>query len=81
MTISADDLPPAVRKRLGLTAKNRTRPAPSRAGTGHSTPSPGHCGCGKPFTRYSDWERHSKTVGCRHWRLDMPIPAPAKETP
>jgi hypothetical protein len=75
--IHADELPPEVRKHLGLTAgKGRTRPAPSRAGIGHAHLCPGHCGCGQPFASYSDFEKHAKRAGCRTWRIDLPIPAP-----
>lgn len=35
---------------------------------------PGHCGCGQPFDHYTDWAQHAQTAGCRHWRLDRPIP-------
>jgi len=72
MTVNADDLPPEVRKRLGLTAgKGRTRKAPSRAGVGLSEPCPGHCGCGHPFPTAAKWEAHAKATGCTHWRIDI----------
>lgn len=76
MTVHADDLPPEVRKRLGLPAKGRTRPKPSRAGISDHVLCPGHCGCGAPFDTAADWETHAAQAGCRTWRIDMPIPAP-----
>lgn len=82
MSINADDLPADVRKKLGLAAKTRTRKAPSRAGTGHAEPTPGHCGCGAPFTSYAAWERHAQ-AGCTRWNLDLGDPrrqAEAEET-
>lgn len=79
MSVNADDLPPKIRRRLGLTSKGRTRPAPSRAGTSTNTPCPGHCGCSRPFPSAAAWERHAARTGCTMWKID--IDAILKETP
>lgn len=69
MSVHANDLPPEVRKRLGLEAAKPSKK--SRAGQGLSEPCPGHCGCGQPFPTAAAWERHAKSTGCRHWRIDL----------
>lgn len=71
MSINADDLPPELRRRLGLNPKARTRKAPSRAGTGHAQPTPGHCTCGQPFGSYAAWERHARTTNHTRWNLTL----------
>ena len=71
MTVRAEDLPPEVRKRLGIDAPKATKK--SRAGVGLAEPCPGHCGCGQPFATAAAWELHAKATGCRHWRIDLPI--------
>jgi hypothetical protein len=78
VSINADDLPPDVRRKLGLLGKTRTKPKPSRAGVSESAPCPGHCGCTKPFPSAAAWERHARQTGCTHWRIDLDA---LKETP
>jgi hypothetical protein len=75
VTINADDLPPAVRKRLGLAGKGRSKPKPSSAGVGLSMPCAGHCGCGEAFPTALAWEKHANVTGCRVWSIDLPGPA------
>jgi hypothetical protein len=70
MTVRAEDLPPEVRKRLGLEDQSKASKK-SRAGVGLSAPCPGHCGCGCPFPTAAAWERHARKTGCRHWRIDL----------
>lgn len=69
MPIHAEDLPKAVRDRLGITAKRGTKK--SRAGTGHAVDCTGRCGCGEPFARYSDFERHAAATGHARWVIDL----------
>lgn len=71
MTVNAEDLPPAVRKKLGIDPKSARRAKPSRAGVGLSQPCPGHCGCGQAFPTAARWERHAKTTGHRVWSIDL----------
>lgn len=75
--VRAEDLPPKVRQQLGLDDEP-TAGKKSRKGQGLSVPCPGHCGCGAPFPTAAAWETHAKDTGCRHWRIDLPIPT--KET-
>lgn len=77
MNIRAEDLPTDVRKRLGLD-DTPTHATKSRKGQGLTVPCPGHCGCGQPFPTALAWEHHAKTTGCRHWRIDLPIPSEAQ---
>jgi hypothetical protein len=66
MTIHADQLDAATRKRLGL-PKHRSKP--SRAGTGgpqHTT-----CECGAEFPAVSRAERHAHEAG--HVRLSIDL--------
>ena len=71
MSVNADDLPAAVRAKLGLPAKGRKRAAPSRAGTGLSVPSPGTCGCGEAFATAAAWEKHAQAAACTRYDLDL----------
>jgi len=69
--VSVEDLPPEIRRKLGLGA-GRSRPRPSKAGTSTRARSPGWCGsCGVRFGSASAWERHAAETGCRIWRLDV----------
>ena len=72
MTVNANDLPPEVRKKLGLTGGTRKRKAPSRAGASPASPCPGTCGCGTRFDTYAKWERHADKAGCTRWDVDIP---------
>lgn len=77
MSVNADQLNAATRKRLGLTDSARTRPKPSRAGTGDSEPCPGRCGCGEQFKTAAKWQRHSDKNGAGHtvWSIDLEAPS------
>lgn len=71
-----EDLPPAVRRQLGIPDPRRAKPRPSRA-DGAGQPCPGRCagplGCGTPFPTFSRWERHTEVSGCRgRWEIDLP---------
>ena len=72
MTVHAEDLPLAVRRKLGLDAKPTGRAKPSRAGVGLSEPCPGHCGCGESFPTALAWERHAKRAEHTRWSIDLP---------
>lgn len=72
--LNADDLPAGVRERLGLPGK-RSKPKPSRKGTGLSEPSPGACSCGERFPTAAKWEAHSKAEGVGHTRFDLDLGA------
>lgn len=67
MTIKASDLPPEVRKRLGLqgsTGKTRTSKRAVRHDDGGHQPY--LCACGETFPSYGGrggWESHSKKTG------------------
>ncbi len=74
MTVHADDLPAAVRERLGLPGK-RSKRKPSRKGTGLSEPSPGACSCGEHFPTAAKWEAHSRAEGAGHSRFDLDLEA------
>lgn len=69
MPIHAEELPLAVRRKLGIDAgKSSTR---SRAGTGMGAPCPGTCAaCGKEFSKFTEFERHSKRDH-RRWVIDL----------
>lgn len=70
------DLTPEARKRyadqLGDAASTRSRPRPSRAGTGDGQPCAGSCQCGQGFERFTDWERHARQSGHSRWSTDLP---------
>lgn len=72
MPVNAEDLPPEVRKRLGIEAK------PKRRNTGKGSrdgdPCPGECvDCGEKFPAYTKWERHSDRTGHRRWRVEVEV--------
>jgi hypothetical protein len=76
--IRAEDLPPAVRKRIeaqtGQRISSRTRPKKSRAGTSENAGGAGRCGCGERFERYAMWLKHrgeSGVSGHGRWEIDI----------
>lgn len=69
MPIHAEDLPKAVRDKLGLSTKSTSKK--SRAGIGHAADCAGSCSCGERFERYSDFERHAKATGHARWQIDV----------
>jgi hypothetical protein len=66
MTIHADQLDAATRKRLGL-PKHRSKP--TRAGTGG--PQRTTCSCGEEFPTFTRAERHAHAEG--HVRLEIDL--------
>lgn len=72
--IQADDLPPALKKQLGLKNAGRMKPRPSRIGQGAMEEGPGTChACGESFDSYGAWEKHSQASG--HSRFDAALSA------
>lgn len=70
MPINADDLPPDVRKKLGLPAKGRSKPRLSRAGVSDTHPCRVRChACGQEFDRYDHAETHARAE--RHSRIEV----------
>lgn len=70
MPIRGEDLPKSVRDKYGLVTGRTSKK--SRAGTGHAVPCSGTCGCGAPFPRYSEFEKHAAETGHSRWRIDLP---------
>lgn len=62
VTIKASDLPPEVRKRLGIEGKART----SKHAEREDGPCPYRCGCGETFPSYGGrggWKPHAEKTG------------------
>jgi hypothetical protein len=68
--LHADQLPPDVRKRLGLTDKPG-KSKPSRAGISLSEPCPGTCNCGQQFPTALAWEKHAQAAGHTRWNITL----------
>lgn len=69
--IHADDLPPEMRRKLGLTGGGSKRRNTGK-GSNDSDPCTGSCGaCGERFDTYLRWEKHAKTSGHARWLVDL----------
>ena len=71
MAVRASDLPPEVRRRLGLDQPDR--PRKSRRGVGDGVPCPGRCvTCGRRFRTAAAWQRHATAHSpSARWEIDL----------
>lgn len=70
--VNASDLPPEVRKRLGLVAPGRQRRNTAK-GSHDSAACAGRChDCGEAFAAYTKWEHHADATGHRRWAVELP---------